>query len=764
SLKANGGTNVNNGGGAGGRIAVVYTTDSYTGGISNLTAQAFGGDGGGTYGDGGAGTIFYKHTGVDTFGRLIIANNNYTTNVTPNNYSTTPWPAELSGISPDTLTVGGGSIIEVQTGITLNLPTTGTLNFPVYLNGGTLGNMPNNDLTITSSGVLWLPGSGTQTFHNLTVAGLISQFNFNSTTAVYKLNLAVSNNLDLQASGKIDVSYRGYNGGGPGSPIAANSVSGGGHGGVGGWSGGSIFDSVTNPTDLGGSSGSYYYVAGGGAAIITVGNNLTLNGSIIANGNVSNGAGAGGTINITTNQISGTSGSLKANGGTGANNGGGGGGRIAVVYTTDSYSGGISSLTAQAFGGTGGNGNGGDGTIYISPTLNLNLTTGTLPAIINFSRSSVGSYYDASGVLVFATNNQPRFDFKPSDYSSLGLLIEPQRSNQLLYSEDLSQAFWTKQNLTLSTSSTAPDGLSTPYKIEETAATGYHAIQVNQSLTANQDYVLSFYAKAIERSWVAVNTLDLSGISLDSYVNLTSGAVGTVQHSNVTVQPINNGWYRVFVKFNAASGVTSPTLSIGTGSADTVKSYAGVVGSGVYIWGIQLEAGKYGTSYINTNGAIQTRSADVATVTDLTWFVSGTSSLGTFVLDVQVPFLDYSMPFMQLDNGSSSSSHRIGINSSTYSTQYIMQEAATTYANITNGSWSNADHKKVCATFKTGVASLSTGGIAVTKGTPTTMPSTGLSTLRLGADQVGTSFSGHILSVKYMRNNFTDETCKQVSQ
>ncbi|MGZ3971003.1 MAG: phage head spike fiber domain-containing protein, partial [Mucilaginibacter sp.] len=327
-----------------------------------------------------------------------------------------------------------------------------------------------------------------------------------------------------------------------------------------------------------------------------------------------------------------------------------------------------------------------------------------------------------------------------------------------------SQAFWTKQNLTLSTSSTAPDGLSTPYKIEETAATGYHAIQVNQSLTANQDYVLSFYAKAIERSWVAVNTLDLSGAILDSYINLTSGAVGTVQHSNVSVQPINNGWYRVFVKFNAASGVTSPTLAIGTGSADTVKSYAGVTGSGVYIWGIQLEAGKYGTSYINTNGAMQTRSADVATVTDLTWFVSGASSLGTFVLDVQVPFLDYSMPFMQLDNGSSSSSHRIGINNSTYSTQYIMQEAATTYANITNGSWSNGDHKKVCATFKTGVSSLSTGGIAVTKGTPTTMPSTGLSTLRLGADQVGTSFSGHILSMKYMRNNFTDETCKQISQ
>ncbi|MGZ3791890.1 MAG: beta strand repeat-containing protein, partial [Bdellovibrio sp.] len=153
----------------------------------------------------------------------------------------------------------------------------------------------------------------------------------------------------------IDMSAKGYKGGGgPGSPIAANSVSGGGHGGVGGWSGGANFDSVTNPTDLGGSSGSYYYAAGGGATIIKVGNNLTLNGSILTNGDISSGGGAGGTINITTNQISGTSGSLKANGGTNVNNGGGAGGRIAVVYTTDSYTGGISNLTAQAFGGDGG--------------------------------------------------------------------------------------------------------------------------------------------------------------------------------------------------------------------------------------------------------------------------------------------------------------------------------------------------------------------------------------------------------------------------
>jgi hypothetical protein len=289
-------------------------------------------------------------------------------------------------------------------------------------------------------------------------------------------------------------------------------------------------------------------------------------------------------------------------------------------------------------------------------------------------------------------------------------------------------------------------------------------VGIAQALTATQDYVLSFYAKPIERTWVAINTADLAGASADSYVNISTGATGSVGHSSVTVQAINNGWYRVFVKFNAGSGAATPTIAIGTASGDLAKTIAGSAGSGLYLWGIQLEAGKYGTSYISTNGSTATRSADVATINDISWLISGTGSLGTFVLDVQVPFVDYGMPFMQLDNGGSSSSHRIGLNTSTYSTHYLMKEASTNYIDITNGTWVNNDRKKVCATFKTGVGSLSSAGLPVSKGTPTTVANTGLSVLRLGADNVGTSFSGHILSVQHMRENFSDETCKQITQ
>jgi hypothetical protein len=761
SLRANGGPGQS--AGAGGRIALVYVNDNFTGGISALTKDVMGGAGTSPEGNGGGGTIFYRKVGVDLVGHLIVKNNYYPIGNYSSRLASTTLLSDTLSTNFDSISVSGNSILEVSSGV-FNLPTTGTLDFPLVLDGGSLGNIPNNDLTISSTGILWLPGTGLDTFNNLTVNGKIYLLNYNATVATYKLALNILNDLTIGASGLIDVTGHGFTGGGPGY---GGLNGGGGHGGKGGiYPGGTagiVHDSMVNPNSLGG-SGEGTDGIGGGLVDLTVSGTLTLNGIIKADG-IGPGlnGGAGGTIKINTNIIAGTTGQLRANGGPGQS--AGGGGRLVLAYNSDSFVGGVAAISKQVTGGTGssGVGNGYPGTIYVTPKLDLDFSSGVLPAMINFSRSSAGSFYNSSGVLTFAALDQPRFDFNPSDNSALGLLIEPQRSNEILYSEDLSQAYWNKQELTLANSSLAPDGTTVPFKIDETITTSTHNVNINHSLTSNQDYVLSFYAKPAQRNWVVVTTSDLAGTLADSYINTTTGALGTSQHESVITQPINNGWYRVYVQFNAGAGVSTPTIAIGTASADTVKTFLGSAGTGLYIWGVQLEAAKYGTSYIDTNGALATRNADVAVASDLSWFIPGSSSRGTFILDVQLPFVDYSMPFLQIDNGTSASSHRLGINSGTYATHYLMKESATNYINLTNSTWANGNRKKVCAAFRPGAANLSTAGATVSAGAPSVM-ATGLTTLRLGADHLGTSFSGHIIRVQFVRDNFTDESCKQISQ
>src|SRR5581483_2818665 len=183
-------------------------------------------------------------------------------------------------------------------------------------------------------------------------------------------------------------------------------------------------DSYSNPTDLGsgggGSSCGGVGAAGGGAAILNVGGSLTVNGTITANGNNpsaggchGNGAGAGGTINITTLNLFG-SGTLQANGGTASvspdNGGGGGGGRIAVTVTGTDTS--TLNMTAGA-GLSGASFTGGAGTIYVrGPTqttsFNLLISGSTVAArttLISGGNLTIDTFQSMNSIVAFANGS-----------------------------------------------------------------------------------------------------------------------------------------------------------------------------------------------------------------------------------------------------------------------------------------------------------------------------------------------------------------------
>ncbi|MBN2451204.1 MAG: RHS repeat protein, partial [Lentisphaeria bacterium] len=150
---------------------------------------------------------------------------------------------------------------------------------------------------------------------------------------------------------------------------------GAGHGGAGGGQApgyGLAYGSADEPVDLGSAGGGLQDGglggAGGGAIRLVVTGTLTLDGRISANATAPSGAwypggGAGGSIWITADRLSGA-GVLQANGSAGGlytTGGGGGGGRIAVYYGEDGGFGGFTTATAAA--GTGGAGNQQPGTI-----------------------------------------------------------------------------------------------------------------------------------------------------------------------------------------------------------------------------------------------------------------------------------------------------------------------------------------------------------------------------------------------------------------
>lgn len=240
-------------------------------------------------------------------------------------------------------------------------------------------------------------------------------------------------------------------------------------------------------------------------------------------------------------------------------------------------------------------------------------------SLITFTRASSGTFVDSAGVIQTATTDVPRFDHNPTTGESLGLLVEEARTNLLLRSEEFDNASWSKTGSSVTANTTtAPDDTSTTDKLVEDTSTGGHLLsQSVAGLADSTTFTASIFCKAVERNWVALTLVDKAGTLNRVWFNVSTGTQGA---TNGTVSAFSailfaNGWYRLSVSASTATGGGTPQVRLSMGSADNTASYAGNGTSGVFVWGAQLEAGAFPTSYIPTTSATVTRSADVASIT-----------------------------------------------------------------------------------------------------------------------------------------------------
>ncbi len=107
-------------------------------------------------------------------------------------------------------------------------------------------------------------------------------------------------------------------------------------------------------------------------------------------------------------------------------------------------------------------------------------------------------------------------------------------------------------------------------------------------------------------------------------------AATTNSVSTSTITPVGNGWYRVTMTYTyTTTGTTLVYFGLGSDAAGAVP-YEGNGYSGLYIWGAQLEAAAFATSYIPTVADQVIRAADASSMTGTnfsSWYNQGE---GTF--------------------------------------------------------------------------------------------------------------------------------------
>ena len=265
----------------------------------------------------------------------------------------------------------------------------------------------------------------------------------------------------------------------------------------------------------------------------------------------------------------------------------------------------------------------------------------------------------------------PRLDY--SDGSCPSLLLEPQSTNLIPYSEDFSDASWVKSNSTIvSNSIISPSGALNSDKLVESNSSLTHGINFNYFNTSDMSF--SVFAKAAERTFIQ---LQAGGVgSTDSVFNLSNGTI-FIEEANATanIEDYGNGWYRCSVSYSS-SGANNPTIKLYNGG----DIYQGDGTSGLYIWGAQLEQQSYATSYIPTNGAIATRLADAATNSGNASLINSTE--GVLYAEIAALADDGTFRFLGLSDGSNNNRVVMLYYTSANKIRAIVSSGGTKYVDV----------------------------------------------------------------------------------
>jgi hypothetical protein len=235
--------------------------------------------------------------------------------------------------------------------------------------------------------------------------------------------------------------------------------------------------------------------------------------------------------------------------------------------------------------------------------------------------SVAGAYVAMSGL----ASAEPRFDHNPTTGESLGLLVEEARTNFMTYSDQFDIVWGGVGGASVSAvnSAIAPDGLTTADTLSGGPSPSGQFIARTVNVSGAVSF--SFYSKRTTTGQSAfIDSFELSGDNPNrarGSVSLDTGAVTYFSQAGNAVifaTAAGNNWYRITLQFTAISPI------------DRQYRIGNFATGNIYIWGAQLEAGSFPTSYIPTVASAVTRAADAATIAGTNFLSIINPAIGTY--------------------------------------------------------------------------------------------------------------------------------------
>ena len=223
--------------------------------------------------------------------------------------------------------------------------------------------------------------------------------------------------------------------------------------------------------------------------------------------------------------------------------------------------------------------------------------------------------------------NVPRLTYQNGGGGCPSLLLEPQRTNLVSYSEQFDNAAWSAYLATVTANNgISPDGTQNAdlvYPSSTGALSGQLFRQISSGISSGNVVTISAFVKASGKNFAYLSQIQNS-FSPDAYFNLTTGAITNIS-SGVTASmtQLTNSWWRISITSTAGAGSYYAVVG-STDSAGSITNTASGT-NGILVYGYQVEVGAYPTSYIPTTSSSATRVADACFKTGISSLIGQTS-------------------------------------------------------------------------------------------------------------------------------------------
>ena len=222
-----------------------------------------------------------------------------------------------------------------------------------------------------------------------------------------------------------------------------------------------------------------------------------------------------------------------------------------------------------------------------------------------FTRSSSATRVNEQGLIETVSSDVPRIDYTNGEAE---FLLEPQSTNLLNYSEDFTEYSISATNLDTPTivSITNPTGVSSAGLLNINNGVSASKFIYLAISTSSSIHTQSIFVKYVDRQWIQLLS---GGTSHYANFDIQNGVVGNTSGCSSTIEDYGNGWYRCTATLDSAA--TPINLAIAVIDDNTATRLSASTGTGSYhLFGGQLEALSYATSYIPTNGTTVTRAQE----------------------------------------------------------------------------------------------------------------------------------------------------------